>query len=108
MAKKMAKRMFDVWVDCMTEEDDDIDSERKAVTKEKLQLLYKQKELEDKLGEVTSNTYTEIGKILNELIKRQNELLEKAYSKCKKWLDDNNMPYKEDGCEDCDDCEDDW
>lgn len=52
-------------------------------------------QLEEKLDEVTDNTYVEIGNFMNEYMEKELVLMQETYDKCKKWLDDNNKPYRE-------------
>lgn len=98
----MRNELFRKIVNTMTEaitkdavESGEIDEEKAQVSMEKFQLLTEQAILEDKLGNVTRNSYVGITKILNEHEKVVNESLAQTYEKCKKFLDDNNLPYEE-------------
>ena len=62
---------------------------------EKFKILREQSELEHELDSYTHNSYIGITAILNEHFKKVNELLKETTEKCKKFLDDNNLPYEE-------------
>lgn len=96
--REMLEDVFDTFLEKLTAEgikNGDFDEERAEVSKEKFRLLRKQARLERELGDVTSNTYTGIGKIMNELIRKQNDLLVWAHEECAKFLEENNLPAEE-------------
>lgn len=100
--EKMEKmeKLYDCFSDIIFDEgarkEMGITPERHQIGKEKMKLMFEQALLERQLHEVTDNSYIEIGKIMVDFIRRENELYKETYEKCKKWLDDNNKPYKED------------
>lgn len=56
--------------------------------------------LEEELGKYTHNSYIGITKIMIEHYEKENELLKETAEKCKKYLDDNSLPYREEDKED--------
>jgi hypothetical protein len=74
-------------------EDGDIDEDRVEIVREKFRLDKGIAMAHKKLDDVTHNDYREIALIMNELRVGELKLYEETYEKCKKWLDDNNMPY---------------
>ena len=81
-------------------EDGKITEKRAEITRKKYNLQAEEAIWEDKLHEVTHNTYDEVGDLMNELLEKRVAILEETYLKIKKYLDDNNLPYEEDDEED--------
>lgn len=75
---------------------DELPEEKLQVVTEKIKLKKENEEASKKMEEVTHNTYVEIGKYINEYIAEDTMAMRRLYDKCKKWLDDNNKPYRED------------
>lgn len=72
-----------------------ISEERAEITREKLKLQTENYKLATELREVSDNTYPEIGRILNDYYRQDNNAMQEALDRCKKYLDENNLPYQE-------------
>lgn len=92
--KSFADEMFGMMVNKAVEVGD-ITEKRAEITKRKYKLHAEQTILEEKLESVTHNTYEDIGDMLNDMIEKQNKVMQETYEKIKKYLDDNNLPYEE-------------
>lgn len=89
---KLISELFNRVTDAQLEEGE-ITPERADIGKRKFELIVEAHHIQKLMDEVTDNDYIEIGNILNELHEKENAITLEAYEKCKKWLDDNNMPY---------------
>lgn len=76
-------------------EENEIPADKADFLKRKAGVMMDETDADLKLDEVTHNCYVEVGEILIKLHRDMTELKKQAYIDCKKWLDDNHMPYTE-------------
>lgn len=84
------------FLDAMTDiqaKNGEISPERAEISKEKTRLKLEMYDIERKLQDVTDNKYPEIGRYVNDYYRHDIEAMKELYDRCKKYLDDNNLPY---------------
>ena len=85
---------YDKMVEAFLEKED-ISEEDKEIRREKFRVEKKFRTAKKMLDEVTDNTYIGVTKILNEKYNKIADLYEEAYKDVKQYLEDNNLPFKE-------------
>lgn len=85
---------YDKMVEAFLEKED-ISEEDKEIIREKFRVEKRHRIAKRKLDEVTDNTYIGVTKILNEKYNKIADIYEEAYKEIKQYLEDNNLPFKE-------------
>ena len=100
--KDFLKKVVDLFVEATEERarEAGMSEEDIKIRTAKLKIMREQCDLEVELDKYTHNSYVGITAILNEHHKKVNELLKETATKCKQFLDDNNLPYEEEIDED--------
>lgn len=92
LADEMITKFFELEL-ANAKEKHEIDEDREKIIRKKFELDKAEAHAKRRLNEVTHNDYKEIGVMMNELREGIVKLYEDAYERCKKWLDDNQLPY---------------
>lgn len=97
MKEEFVAKILNMILDEHTDEDlkaGKITEKRAGLIKRKHQLMGELHLAKDNLEEYLDNDYDGIAELVNEQLEKEITLYKETAEKCKKWLDDNNLPYK--------------